>query len=110
MNNFHITLLNSTTVEVTWGLPYSTIGINGIVRGFKIIIDKENGNQTIIDVPGVAVRAYIITGLEQSATYSFSMLIYTVADGPQSVLLKLTMPNSGKHNTHTHTHTLLESK
>lgn len=91
---FHIDILNSTTVEVTWRLPYS--GINGFVRGFKIYVDKINGSEIVEDVKGETARAYIITDLEQSARYLFSMLIYTVADGPRSIHLPVTMPDSGK--------------
>ena len=95
VSNFHITTLNSTTVEAVWRTPYHNTGINGIVRGFKIIIDKVNGTQQIINVEDGDAQAYIITDLEQSATYLFSIVIYTVGDGPQSVILQLTMPDSG---------------
>lgn len=91
---FHIDILNSTTVEVTWRLPYS--GVNGIVRGFKIYVDKTNNSESVIDVKGDMVQAYIITDLEQSAKYLFSMLIYTVADGPRGIYLPVIMPDSGK--------------
>lgn len=94
---FHIDILNSTTVEVTWRLPYS--GVNGIVRGFKIYVDKTNGSESVIDVKGDMVQAYIITDLEQSAKYLFSMLIYTVADGPRGIYLPVIMPDSGKSVT-----------
>ena len=97
VSNFHITTLNSTTVEAVWRLPSVTTGINGIVRGFKIIVDKRNGTQQIINVEGEGAQAYIISNLEQSATYFFSIVIYTVGDGPQSVILQITMPDSGDH-------------
>ena len=95
LKTFHITLLNSTVVEAVWRLPSSTIGINGIVRGFKIIVDKVNGTRQIINVEDEGAQTYIITDLEQSATYLFSILIYTVGDGPRSVILQITMPHSG---------------
>ena len=98
VTNFHITTLNSTSVEAVWRLPSVTTGINGVVRGFKIIVNKVNGTQQIIDVEGAAAQTYIITGLEQSATYLFSIVIYTVGDGPQSVILHITMPDSGDHD------------
>ena len=92
---FHITTLNSTTVEAVWRLPAATAGINGIVRGFKIIVDKVNGAQQIINVEDEHAQAYIITDLEPSATYFFSILIYTVGDGPRSVIRQIAMPDSG---------------
>ena len=95
VSNLHITTLNSTSVEAVWRLPYVTTGINGIVRGFKIIVDKVNGTQQIFNVEDGDAQAYIITDLEQSATYLFSIVIYTVGDGPQSVILQVTMPDSG---------------
>jgi deleted-in-malignant-brain-tumors protein 1 len=94
VSNLHITTLNSTSVEAVWRLPYVSTGINGIVRGFKIIVDKINGTQQIINVEDGDAQAYIITDLEQSATYLFSIVIYTVGDGPQSVILQVTMPDS----------------
>ena len=97
VTTFHITTLNSTSVEVVWRLPSVTTGINGIVRGFKIIVNKVNGPQQIINVDGDYAQAYIITDLEQSATYFFSILIYTVEDGPQSAIVPITMPDSGDH-------------
>ena len=98
LSNFHITILNSTTVEAVWRLPYATTGINGIVRGFKIYVVKVNGTRQTINVEDPAAQTYIITGLEQSATYLFSIVIYTVGDGPQSIILHITMPDSGDHD------------
>ena len=97
LSNFHVTILNSTTVEAVWRLPYATTGINGIVRGFKIYVVKVNGTRQIINVEDPTAQTYIITGLEQSATYLFSIVIYTVGDGPQSVILHKTMPDSGDY-------------
>ena len=93
VSRFHITLLNGTSVEATWLLPRLTIGINGIVRGFKLFIDKVNGSERFINIPGTTLQSYIITDLEGFSTYTFSMLIYTVADGPRSIHLSLTMPD-----------------
>ena len=97
LSNFHITILNSTAVEAVWRLPYITTGINGIVRGFKIYVVKVNGTRQIINVEDPAAQTYIITGLDPSAAYLFSIVIYTVADGPQSVILHKTMPDSGDY-------------
>ena len=94
--NFHISVLNSTAVEATWQLPTSRTGLNGVVRGFKIYIEKINGSERIIDLKGADIEVFIITDLEPSAEYLFSILMYTVADGPQGVHLPLTMPDSSE--------------
>ena len=77
-------------------LPRSTIGINGIVRGFKLFINKVNGSERFITIPDTTLRSYIITELEGCSTYTFSMLIYTVADGLRSIHLSLTMPDASE--------------
>ena len=96
ISDFHVTVVNSTVVEVTWQPPSTTVGINGDLRGFKLFVDKIDGNQTIIDIPGALNRAYIMTDLEGSATFLFSILMYTVGDGPMSVRLQVTMPNASE--------------
>ena len=101
LSDFHLTILNSSGVEVTWRPPSSSIGINGNLRGFKLFVDKVDGNQTIIDIPGSLNRVYIVAGLEESATYLFSMLMYTVGDGPHSVRLQVTMPNASEYTVAT---------
>ena len=96
ITNFHVTILNNTAVEVTWQPPSSTIGLNGQLRGFKLYVDKINGNQTVIDIVGALQRVYFVTGLEELATYLFSIVMYTVGDGPHSVRLQVTMPNTSE--------------
>ena len=97
VSGFHTTVLNGTTVEATWLLPRSTIGVNGIIRGFKIFIKKVNGSERVISITDVAVRSYIITDLEGFATYVFSMILYnTVADGPKGIHLTQKMPNASE--------------
>ena len=96
VSRFHITLLNGTSVEATWLLPLSTIGVNGIIRGFQLFIEKVNGSERFINISDTTLRSYIITDLEGFATYTFSVLIYTVADGPRSIHLSLTMPDASE--------------
>ena len=97
ISNFHITVLNSTAVEAVWRLPSVTSGINGIVRAFKIVVVQVNGTGRIITIKDAEAQTYIMTGLEQSSTYYFSIIIHTVADGPQSVILEITLPDSGTY-------------
>ena len=96
IRDFHIIIINSTAVEVVWQPPSTTVGVNGVIRGYKLFVDKINGNQTVINIVGGENRTHLVTGLEQSATYSFSILMYTVGDGPLSVKLQVTMPNSSE--------------
>ena len=91
-----MTLLNTTAVEATWSLSFYSTGLNGNVRGFKLIVDKVDGVRNIIQIASQSTRVYILGGLEESATYRFSMLIYTVADGPEGVILQITMPNASR--------------
>ena len=96
VTGFHVSVLNSTAVEVTWRPPSSIIGVNGDIRGYKILVEKVGGTQKTINVTGATSRVYHVTGLERLTTYVFSILMYTVGDGPPSVRLKVTTPNSSK--------------
>ena len=95
MTVFHVTILNSTAVEVTWRPP-TRIGINGDIRGYKLFVDKVDGSPKIYDIQGATTSVYFVTDLEGSATYYFSIVMYTVADGPPSLRLKVTMPNESE--------------
>lgn len=70
--------------------------MNGRVRGFKIFVEKFNGSARVIDIEDNTTLAYIVTDLEPTQQYTFSMLITTVADGPRGILLTQKMPESGK--------------
>ena len=81
-------------------MPRYSIGLNGRLRGFKIFVDKFNGTVRIIDIPESTTRAYttlayVISDLESATQYAFSMLMYTVADGPEGIRLRVMMPDSG---------------
>ena len=69
--------------------------MNGQLRGFKIVVDRFNGRVRIIDVPNNNTLASIITDLEPASQYAFSVLMYTVADGPEGIHLTVVMPSSG---------------
>ena len=90
---FHVTVLNSTAVEVTWRPPTSTVGINGDIRGYKLLVEPIHGSQKVHNIRGASTLVYFVTDLEESTTYYFSIVMYTVADGPPSLRLKVTMPN-----------------
>ena len=86
---FHIVVLNSTSIEVQYQLP-TFDSRNGIIRGFKIFVEEAgsgDGSEMVFDVMGNSTLAYIVTGLEPATAYIFSMLAYTVADGPRGIHL-----------------------
>ena len=86
---FHVVVLNSTSIEVQYQLP-TIDSRNGIIRGFKIFVEEAgsgDGSEMVFDVMGNSTLAYIVTGLKPATAYIFSMLAYTVADGPRGIHL-----------------------
>ena len=86
--SFHVVVLNSTAVEVQYNLPLFQLR-NGIVRGYKIFVEPVDGSkdELVFDIMDNTTLAYIIKGLKPATAYIFSMLAYTVADGPRSIHL-----------------------
>ena len=79
--------LNTTAIEATWELPSLNVR-NGIIRGYRLFVQTGDGrvvrNITISDDDTLG---YIVGGLERATAYTFSVLAYTVADGPRSIYL-----------------------
>ena len=100
--NFHVSLVNSTAVEVIWSQPSrNTIGLNGALKGFKIVVEKLNGITKIINISSnttIPIVAYIVNNLEPGQQYRFSMLMYTIADGPEGMHLTVKMPKEGRQS------------
>ena len=86
--SFHVVVLNSTSVEVQYNLPLFELR-NGIIRGYKIFVVPADGSEDelVIEIMDITTFAYIIMGLKPATAYIFSMLAYTVADGPRSIHL-----------------------
>ena len=61
---------------------------NGIIRGYKLFV-QSSGRDIIrnITITNNQTLAYIVGGLERATPYTFSILAYTVADGPRSIHL-----------------------
>ena len=80
-------MINSTAIEATWNLPGIYVR-NGFIRGYKLFVLTRNGT-TIrnITIPDNDTMAYIVGRLERATPYTFSILAYTVADGPRSIHL-----------------------
>ena len=85
---FHVVVLNSTAIEVQYDLPLIDLR-NGFIRGFKIFVEEADGDgsEMVIDVMGNSTLAYIVKGLKPATAYVFSMLAYTVGDGPRGIHL-----------------------
>lgn len=86
--SFHVVVLNSTAVEVQFDLPFFEHR-NGVIRGYKIFVDPADGSEDelVFDILGNTTSAFIVNGLKPATAYIFSILAYTVADGPRSIHL-----------------------
>ena len=86
--SFHVVVLNSTAIEVQYDLPLFNLR-NGIIRGFKIFVEQADGDgsEMMFDVIDNSTLAYIVAGLKPATAYIFSVLAYTVGDGPRGIHL-----------------------
>ena len=99
--SFHVVVLNSTAVEVLYNLPQFEVR-NGIIRGFKIFAEQADGsgNEFVYNVTDNTTLSYIAGGLKPATAYIFSILAYTVADGPRSIHLTAITNALGKRYGH----------
>ena len=90
-------VLNSTAIEFQWELPPTEFQ-NGIIRGYTLFI-REQGSDTerTVDVPDGNANEFIVTGLTAGTAYVCSMLAYTSADGPRTLLLTASTYENGKN-------------
>ena len=85
--NFHVVVLNCTAVEAQWDLPRFDLR-NGIIRGYKLFLGYPYGADIRkLIITGNTTVSFIVSPLRPSTTYSFSILAYTVGDGPRSIHL-----------------------
>ena len=86
--SFHVVVLNSTAVEVLYDLPRFDVR-NGVIRGFKIFAEQadDSGTTFVYNITDNVTLSYIAGGLKPATAYIFSILAYTVADGPRSIHL-----------------------
>lgn len=89
-------VLNSTAVLVEWDLPLSTLR-NGIIRGYKLFVQREGGDEVTFNIKGNETDSYTVTGRQPNTAYVVSILAYTVEDGPRSIHLTAVTPSSGNH-------------
>lgn len=61
---------------------------NGFIRGYKLFVQTRDGTTVkSITIPDNETMAYIVGGLQRATAYTFSILAFTVADGPRSIHL-----------------------
>ena len=82
-------VVNSTAIEALWELPAIDVR-NGIIRGYKLFVQSSGRDIRNITIPNNQTLAYIVSGLQRATLYTFSILAYTVADGPRSIFLTAT--------------------
>jgi hypothetical protein len=85
---------------MTWALPERG-SRNGVIRGFKIFHSKtgDSGTAKVLDIKGNTTLNLILkpSGFEHSSAYSFSILAYTVSDGPISTVVMTPNNLKGKY-------------
>ena len=79
-------VINSTAIEAVWELPEINLR-NGIIRGYKLFVQSMGRDIRNVTITNNQTLAYIVGGLQRSTPYTFSILAYTVADGPRSIHL-----------------------
>ena len=75
-------------MEIQYDLPLFNLR-NGVIRGYKIFVEPADGSESemLYNISGNVTFAYIIGGLKPATAYVFSILAYTVADGPRGIHL-----------------------
>ena len=84
--SFTLEVINSTAIEAMWNLP-GIYNRNGIIRGYKLLVLRGGVEIRNINITGNDTLAFIVGGLQPATAYTFSVLAYTVADGPKSIHL-----------------------
>lgn len=84
--------IDSSTVAIQWTPPPSA-DHNGIIREYRVLTTnlKTMENQT----NSFSTTTGIIGSLTPSFKYSFSVAAVTVAEGPYSSAINITMPEDG---------------
>jgi hypothetical protein len=78
---------SSTSVRLTWTPTPDNECRNGIIRGYRIgYILTEGKHPETITVDNPSTTSHDVTGLDTYTWYTFSVLAYTVDDGPWSNL------------------------
>ena len=86
--------IDSSTVAIQWD-PLPEEDRNGIVREYQVFIYNVNTgkNKTVVFTTMTA----IIGSLTPSFSYNFFVSAVTVAEGPYSTVINITMPEDGNN-------------
>ena len=82
-------VLNSTAIEAQWNTPSFSLR-NGLIRGYKLFVQRVGGNEQEIDVNNTNYEiTYVVNDLLPDTAYVVSVLAYTVVglEGPRSIHL-----------------------
>ena len=85
--------VDSSTAVLQW-IPPTSQNHNGVIRGYTVNVTALNvGSFRQVGVTGTTA---VIVSLVPSFTYTLSVAAYTVAIGPYSAPVNITMPQDGK--------------
>ena len=84
--SFDLVVINATAIEATWELPSLNVR-NGFIRGYRLFVWSGGRSIRNITISNNGTLGYVVGGLERATPYTFSVLAYTVADGPRSIHL-----------------------
>ena len=88
--NITASVINSTTVEVTWDPPHIT---NGILRYYTVVYGSSY-DMEMMEVNSSDVTV-LVSGLDPFTNYTFYVLAITVAPSEASDRVTVTTPESG---------------
>ena len=75
-----------------WELPAPNQR-SGFIRGYRLFVQNTGGDIIRnITITNSETLAYVVGGLQRATPYTFSILAYTVADGPRSIYLTAITP------------------
>ncbi|XP_068728042.1 neogenin-like [Montipora capricornis] len=102
-SKFVVTANTSTSVTASWQLP-PTGSRNGIIKGFKLLINRKGSddkpNVQLVNASNAAVYTKTVTGLQESTEYELQVLAYTSpGDGPKSSAQFVTTKGSDLKNS-----------
>ena len=91
--------INSHTVAIQWHPP-AIYHQNGIIRKYVVqVLEASDSSNTIMTYNTTSTTA-VIGSLIPSFTYKFSVAAYTIAIGPYTALINMTLPEDGKFLLH----------
>ena len=87
-----ITATNSRTLLISW-LPPPFENQNGIIREYRVnITERETG---MVYRLATAATSLTVPSLHPFYTYDCTLTAFTIAEGPYSVEVNITMPEDG---------------